>query len=385
MENHSDSPSTSSVTLRNWLSSRHGVFTYGATQERSERSRSPSFQMQQNGLRFCQKTSSLGDGENQSSSPRNRSRSRLAIEGRKVERSTFLLTDGQIDYLSTSPIQNTAFFGVALHSMNVIASENHCESPALPLRDVLLLIHYWLPVLLGWSVVRVIQHAEGTVCSQAGLTLLLAGIGAAYSLDRVIDTPEGTKMTPWLRGTLWGGVALCVGIIIFLVATNKIDHRVLGVIAILTTAGLVYSRLKRLPLLKTAVVAIAWTWACFALPFNGGVGHLPFFDVLLPLMLLIAAGCILCDLKDIEVDRRQQIPSLPAIFGIRTTCLIAMGMACLAAILALAHHRFGIASGALLLMVAAQFSSLLAMESLGPIMIDSILIVPGVLISTGIV
>jgi hypothetical protein len=62
-----------------------------------------------------------------------------------------------------------------------------------------------------------------------------------------------------------------------------------------------------------------------------------------------------------------------------------MGMAFLAAILALAHHRFGIASGALLLMVAAQFSSLLAMESLGPIMIDSILIVPGVLISTGIV
>ena len=97
------------------------------------------------------------------------------------------------------------------------------------------------------------------------------------------------------------------------------------------------------------------------------------------------AGCILCDLKDTEEDRALNILSLPVLFGIRTTCLIAAGLAFVAAILAISHHRFGVAFGATFLLLAAKFPSFLVRKSIGPIVIDSILILPGVLIATGIV
>lgn len=269
--------------------------------------------------------------------------------------------------------------------MNCPKEENLSKFGALLLRDTLLLIHYWLPVALGWSLAHVIQHATGAVFSHAGMTLLLAGIGAAYSFDRIVDTTQRNEMISWLRTALFGGIVVCSGTIFFLVATTKIETHVLGVIAALTGASLVYSRLKQLPLLKTAVVAVAWTWACFALPLNGSCGNWLFIDVTFPLILLIAAGCILCDLKDAEEDHAMNVPSLPVLFGIRKTCLIATGLAFLAAILAIQHQRFGITSGAGLLAIAAQFPSVLAMKSVGPIVIDSILILPGVLIATGIV
>ena len=269
--------------------------------------------------------------------------------------------------------------------MNEIPVEDSCESVGLLWSDSLLLIHYWLPVALGWSLAMVFQRATGAGFSHAGLALLLAGIGAAYSFDRIVDAPKGVEMTSCLRRILLGGIVVCSGTIFFLVATTKIETRVLGVVASLTAASLVYSRLKRFPLLKTAVVVFAWTLACSSLPLNGSGCNWFFSDATLPLMLLLAAGCILCDLQDAKEDRVLKIPSLPVLLGIRTTCFIAAGLAFLAAILALFHHRFGIATGAILLALAAQFPALLARESIGPILIDSILIIPGVLISTGVV
>ena len=184
---------------------------------------------------------------------------------------------------------------------------------------------------------------------------------------------------------LFLGVVVCGATIFFLVATAKIGTHALGVVAVLSGASLVYSRLKQFPLLKTVVVAIAWIWACFVLPLNGSRCNWLFLDVTPPLILLITAGCILCDLKDTEEDRALNILSLPVLFGIRTTCLIAAGLAFVAAILAISHHRFGVAFGATFLLLAAKFPSFLVRKSIGPIVIDSILILPGVLIATGIV
>ncbi len=104
----------------------------------------------------------------------------------------------------------------------------------------------------------------------------------------------------------------------------------------------------------------------------------------MPLMLLISAGCILCDVKDAEKDRKRHVPSLPVLLGIRPACFAATGLAFLAAMLALAHHHFGITLGALLLTLAAQFPALLSMKSVGPIVIDSILLIPGVLSLIGV-
>ena len=203
--------------------------------------------------------------------------------------------------------------------MNFSKEEKLSDFGASHWRDTLLLLHYWLPVALGWSLAHVIQHATGAAFFDTGLAILLAGIGAAYSFDRIIDSTHGEEKISWLKIALYGGVVVGSGTIIFLVATTKVDIHLLGIIAILSGASLVYSRLKQLPLFKTAVVAVAWTWACFALPLNGSRCNWLYLDVTFPLILMIAAGCILCDLKDAEEDRAMNIPSLPVLFGIRAT------------------------------------------------------------------
>lgn len=252
-------------------------------------------------------------------------------------------------------------------------------------RQLLLLIHYWLPVALGWSVALVIKRAEGAVFSPTGLILLLAGIGAAYSFDRIGDAPDQSGPSAWLRGALLTALTLCAGTICLLTLSGKISARSLEVVAALAGISLLYRHIKRFPLVKTVAVAFCWTWACATLPFGKeGLCWLT-LDVTPPLILMISAGCILCDLKDIHEDRREQVPSLPALLGIRPTCLIATGLALLASLSTFLHHHYGLTAGALLLAGAAQFPSFLSMKPTGPILIDSILILPGVLIATGIV
>ncbi len=112
--------------------------------------------------------------------------------------------------------------------------ENHCEAVLSGARALLLLIHYWLPVMLGWSLALVIQRAGGWAFSHTGLTLLLAGIGAAYSVDRIVDFSEQGEISSWLKGMLWGGAAVCSGTILFLIAAAQIDTGTLEVVTLLS-------------------------------------------------------------------------------------------------------------------------------------------------------
>ena len=58
-----------------------------------------------------------------------------------------------------------------------------------------LLAHYLFPVALGLSFSLVMHRATGLPLSAAGMVLFTAGIGCAYSLDRLIDKPT----TPYPR------------------------------------------------------------------------------------------------------------------------------------------------------------------------------------------
>ena len=172
-------------------------------------------------------------------------------------------------------------------------------------RYLLRLLHYWLPVMLGCSLALVMHRATGIAFSHAGMTLLLAGIGAAYSFDRIIDAPAQDRSPRWLHWVLWGMVGNCGGLILFLIATGRIGKNVLGVVAMLSATSLLYSRLKRLPLVKTLAVAFIWTWACAVLPLAGGdhrVWSWLSLDVTVPVILMLSAGCILCDIKDVRQD-----------------------------------------------------------------------------------
>ena len=258
-------------------------------------------------------------------------------------------------------------------------------------RSALVLIHYFLPLMIGWSLALVMERATGAALSPAGMALLVAGIGAAYSFDRLIDPDASSaSRSPWVRRTLFCGFAVCAGILFILFVSGEIQTGLLRACGVLSAISLMYSYLKRVLLVKTLAVAVAWIWACATLPFAAGTPGASAWawlgiDASLPLLLLFSAACILCDLKDADRDRCDRVPSLPVLIGGRLTCVVATAIALAAMGVAALHHRPGVAIASVLLAVAAQSPTLLARDPIGPIVIDSILVLPGLLISTGLV
>jgi 4-hydroxybenzoate polyprenyltransferase len=103
--------------------------------------------------------------------------------------------------------------------------------------------------------------------------------------------------------------------------------------------------------------------------------------VAMPLFLLNAAGCLLCDLKDEASDRLAGVHSVPAMFGGVATVRIAVALLLGAAALAFAEHRPGILIAAAALGSVTTVPSLIARETVGPLLVDAILTLPGFLIA----
>ena len=93
----------------------------------------------------------------------------------------------------------------------------------------------------------------------------------------------------------------------------------------------------------------------------------------------------MCDLKDEAGDRRAGVRSLPAMFGGPATVRVAVTLAVAAAAVALIEHRTGLAVSAAVLGAVAFSPTLLATEAAGPLLVDVILTLPGILISARVV
>jgi 4-hydroxybenzoate polyprenyltransferase len=226
----------------------------------------------------------------------------------------------------------------------------------------------------------VIQHAGGGPFSVAGWILLLCGIGAAYSLDRIVD---GRPRSSRLGTALLVSFTLCCTGICWILAARQ-PQPLLVVLGLAALSSL-YPLLKKIPLAKTLVVAFSWVWACSTLPGSGSDTDWLFLDVTPALFLLISSGSILCDLKDLDADRKQRIPSLPVLLGSRGASVVASGLAVLAAAIAFGGHHWSLAIGAVLIAIVARFPFLLSHNPQGPILVDSILTLPGILIASGAV
>lgn len=135
-----------------------------------------------------------------------------------------------------------------------------------------------------------------------------------------------------------------------------------------------YHWLKRLPLLKTPLIGLAWVWACITLPYPDSRVS-PTFA--LSLFLLFAAGAVLCDLKDAEADRSHGTRTLPVLLGTRPACAIATGLAITGMVLP--GYPKELIPTALLLALLAQFPKLLTKPAVGPMLVDAVYLLPGLI------
>lgn len=252
------------------------------------------------------------------------------------------------------------------------------------IKSLLLLIHFWFPIALGWSISLVMQRATNLPFYPIGMSFFLIGIWAAYSLDRLVDFPE--KQPSWLRYCLLLGFILSTitGLIIFL----KLPIKIMPVVVVLSLISILYRYFKTYPLVKTLLVSIVWVWAGAALPIENNywlAWNWYSYKVSLPLILLISAGCILCDLKDIESDNKTGVYSLPVLLGVNRTIVIVSVLSIAAAILSFYQNRWGIFTSSSILTVLAQYPSVISIEAFGPLLVDIILTLPGVLIITKLI
>lgn len=246
------------------------------------------------------------------------------------------------------------------------------------------LLHIGWPVALGWSAALVVHRATSRPADPAGVTLLLFGIGAAYSFDRAIDT-LGTGAVRLARA-LMAAAAASMAMTGALLTALPIETAAL--VPLVGVLALSYPVLKRLPLWKTVVVPLVWTWCAIALPFNDGswLGwHWLREPVAAPIFLLMAAGCVFCDLKDEARDREAGVASLPAVLGSPSARRIAVAMAVIGGLTAFAQGRLGLTCSALALCGAALQPRLLATDVVGPLLVDAILTLPGVLIAARVI
>ncbi len=246
--------------------------------------------------------------------------------------------------------------------------------------SLLKLLHFWFPVALGWSIAQVVHRATGVPLDSNGLMLFLSGIWAAYSLDRLTDS--FVAQSRFLRLALWFG--LFTSISLCAVSAVHLSFKTLSAVLVFSVLAVLYRRLKKYPLLKTFIAAVVWVWAGVSL----SVANDEWFgwnwwtvSASLPLLLLLAADSILCDFKDIEIDKEQGVKSLPVLLGIRRTIIIVTILAGIAVAVALSENRLGLAVSGATMIFFAQYPSILASEDVGPLLVDFTLTLPGILIA----
>ena len=230
----------------------------------------------------------------------------------------------------------------------------------------------------------VVRRATGREWDPVGLAVLLLGIVAAYSLDRIADASPGQPR--WMRPLLLGVTAIATVLGGLLLPVLPIASATVVVVAALAAA--LYPRVKRLPLGKTLIVPLVWTWCGIVLP-TGDASWLGWRGLLepvaLPIFLLFVAGCLLCDLKDAALDRAAGVPSVPALVGVSRATAVALAVAVLAGVIAAIEGRPGLALSAVALCAVGLRPAMLALPDVGPLVVDVILTLPGLLIAARLV
>ncbi len=133
--------------------------------------------------------------------------------------------------------------------------------------------------------------------------------------------PAGLRRISWCLAAGFSFAAFCLAISSFWRSWKA--YLVMG-----ASLGL-HRATKAWPAGKTLPVALCWTVGAVVLPFPGVSGRweLLWRPASLAVFLLVAAGCLLCDCKDLERDAASGKRNLSVLLGFRRTLLLAEGLA----------------------------------------------------------
>jgi 4-hydroxybenzoate polyprenyltransferase len=227
------------------------------------------------------------------------------------------------------------------------------------------------------AMILVVARAAGQPVSVSAAAFFAAGVTVAYTFDRWAD-PPGQERPTWCLV-----VAMIAAMIGFWAALSLPLVKWIAA-AILGLLGVSYRGLKRFPLLKNVLVALAWTVAalCFS------VAVWPPLKVGAPLgaaiFAVFAAGALLCDFKDVAADTRRGVQTAPVLWGPARAAWVAAGLAALGALAGGMVGRPGLICTGLALAVLAAFPAVISRPVLGPALIDGMLALPAILILTGL-
>ena len=270
--------------------------------------------------------------------------------------------------------QNSIFMMLLL--VTVLALESMKNN----IRYILLLVHYWFPVVLGWSIAIVIHNATGMPFLSSGLYLYLLGICATYNLDRLLDNKDPFRPR-WLTVALVFGFS--VSFLFGLLLSINISAQSFSALLLFSIFALFYFQLKKIPFIKTILISVVWVWAGIGLPFANPHWFAWQFwtmKISVPLVMLVACGCLLCDIKDIRSDSDDGVRSLAVLLGQRKTLLVTSVLLIITAVISFYENRLGLMVGSAALILLAQFPTILSLEAAGPLIVDAALAIPGLLI-----
>ncbi len=232
-----------------------------------------------------------------------------------------------------------------------------------------LLIGILVPVLavLGLSQVTVwwFDAARGW-----GSAVLVAGVGAAYSLDRILDA-EAHERRAALRAL--GPILVACAAAVAVALWRDQEHR--QIVALLALLAGCYVPLKRV-IPKSLITGTAWAIAVVFLPCI----DMPSLTAGMPLvwcmLLITAANALLCDALDVDRDRAAGVRGLAPWLGAKWASLIAALLATLGGVLSVALGPWPLVAAAAPLAMAGVLPPSSPRRRIA---LDLLLVLPGVL------
>jgi len=188
----------------------------------------------------------------------------------------------------------------------------------------------------------------GRDVSRLGLLSVATGTMAAYGLDRLVD--RRGRDVPRLRRALIACVAVAMIVAAGLAFTASWRFQVCAVLAVIAGA---YVPLKRF-IPKNVLTVFAWTAATSTLPFTVRPElEATYIASVLAVAAIMAANTVICDLPDVEADRRAGVVGITPMLGVRAGVVAAATFGAVGVFAAGAVQRYGLAATACCLVVIA--------------------------------